>query len=238
MASLELSVSLPAQPVMCSFTSVRVFPCLHLSRRGESSKVNHRRVWVCRWECRCRPVWPAVLSTLDPGEGCSLSRWLEPLAPAGGYLGCLHWKHFPWPWAHGSDPQRPSSASRVARGPLDSVFSLHGSTNSSGLLGCCYRFNEVQIFVPEVVPTKGILEAELSSSVLFPENEFSSFTHFVISYMVPSVLSTRCLSTGHCTACFPGVGSFFKHDAWGNQRNSLHWWEFNRIKASIWFQFL
>lgn len=64
MASLELSVSVPAQPVMCSFTSVRVFPCLPLCKKGGTLQSGPQA---------CAGVGPAVLSSHDPGGGGSQS---------------------------------------------------------------------------------------------------------------------------------------------------------------------
>ena len=98
-------------------------------RRRDSSKANCESVGV---KMGVRMVDGVTSSPVHPwpGAGCSLSWWVEPLAPAGGHLGCLLWKHFPQAWAQAAGRWGLFSASHVAWGPLDSVFPLQGQIHS------------------------------------------------------------------------------------------------------------
>lgn len=99
MASLELSVSLPAESVVCRFTSVRVFPCQHGSKEGESSK-GDRSVCGCadavsgQGCVTCSPVrsgpWGRMLTELMAGTIGShwraLGRLAESSSPGLGHV--------------------------------------------------------------------------------------------------------------------------------------------------------
>lgn len=157
MASLEWSVSVPAQPLMCSFTSVRVFPCLPLcKKRGILQREPQACVGVQLgvpppdWGTRgpvCSRPWGRMLTELMARTVGSRWRTLRMLALQAP----------PWPWGHGSDPWGPSSASHAAWGPRDS-YSHSTFSNCSWWLGFSSQFNEAHsIFVCEVLPSRGIL---------------------------------------------------------------------------------